>query len=257
MALHVLSVLAVLLSGLAARADPKPHIIMILQDDLAVDAIANHDAETPLFMYLAWQAVHTPYDPVPDWDDRYCYGYSEQGMWDNTLIVYSSDNGGVEDGINYPLRGEKHSNWQGGMHVASFVSGGLVPANLRGSESFVNVHIADWYPTFAKLAGQDPADDPPVAPLPVDLQDVIKLLVAQNNFKTQNNGWKVGRALLALVAATCSPSNPPPRLMTLRNSIQMGPGSRRMTLCGPVISKTDRWIRSYPVYQANHLAFST
>lgn len=49
-------------------------------------------------------------------------------MWDNMLLVYSSDNGGVSEnglaGINYPLRGEKHSNWNGGFRVAAFVSGG-------------------------------------------------------------------------------------------------------------------------------------
>ena len=38
-----------------------------------------------------------------------------KGVYDDTLIVYSSDNGGIDDGINYPLRGEKHSNWNGGM----------------------------------------------------------------------------------------------------------------------------------------------
>ena len=31
----------------------------------------------------------------------------QKGMWNDTLIVYSADNGGVGDGINYPLRGEK------------------------------------------------------------------------------------------------------------------------------------------------------
>ena len=32
----------------------------------------------------------------------------------------------------------------------------------------VNVHVADWYATLSILAGVDPTDDPPVAPLPVD-----------------------------------------------------------------------------------------
>ena len=40
-------------------------------------------------------------------------------MLQNALILYSSDNGGVEQGINYPLRGEKHSSWEGAMRVAS------------------------------------------------------------------------------------------------------------------------------------------
>ena len=35
----------------------------------------------------------------------------ERQMWDNTLLVFSSDNGGHVDGINYPYRGEKRTNY--------------------------------------------------------------------------------------------------------------------------------------------------
>lgn len=42
--------------------------------------------------------------------------------------------------------------------MAAFVSGGLVPASLRNTTNNGIVHIADWYATFAKLAGQDPTD---------------------------------------------------------------------------------------------------
>ena len=89
-------------------------------------------------------------------------------MWDNTLLVYSADNGGTGTGNNYPLRGNKHTNWEGGMRAAAFVSGGLIPPTLRGTSNTMNVHIVDWYPTFSKLAGVSPADDPPVPPLPID-----------------------------------------------------------------------------------------
>ena len=91
-----------------------------------------------------------------------------KGMYDNTLIVYSADNGGRGDGINYPLRGEKRTNYEGGMRVAAFVSGGLVPLHLRGSTSGIRFHIVDWYPTFCYLAGVEPSDDSPTPPLPID-----------------------------------------------------------------------------------------
>lgn len=68
-----------------------------------------------------------------------------KGMWPSTLVVYSADNGGVTSGVNYPLRGEKHTNWEGGMRVAAFVSGGIIPPHLRGSSSDLIMHIADWY----------------------------------------------------------------------------------------------------------------
>ena len=65
-------------------------------------------------------------------------------MWDDTLVVFSADNGGVTSGVNYPLRGEKHTSWEGGMRVAAFVSGGLVPRARRGTVSEVVVSVTDW-----------------------------------------------------------------------------------------------------------------
>lgn len=64
-------------------------------------------------------------------------------------------------GVNWPLRGEKHSNWEGAMRAAAFVSGGFVPAALRGSHNPHTTHLVDWYATFAGLAGVAAADDPP------------------------------------------------------------------------------------------------
>lgn len=86
-----------------------------------------------------------------------------RGMWDNTLVVMSSDNGGaieVEESAatNWPLRGGKYSLFEGGIRVAAFVSGGLVPQQLRGSVNNGMIHVADWYSTFAGLAGVDPTD---------------------------------------------------------------------------------------------------
>ena len=60
--------------------------------------------------------------------------------------MYAADNGGVDDGQtplggnNWPLRGEKHTSWQGGVRVAAFVSGGLVPSRFRGTRSDVVSH---------------------------------------------------------------------------------------------------------------------
>ena len=47
-------------------------------------------------------------------------------------------------GVNFPLRGEKHTNWAGGYRVAAFVSGGVVPAALRGTSSNLRLHVVDW-----------------------------------------------------------------------------------------------------------------
>eukprot|EP01065_Artemidia_motanka_P032219 TRINITY_DN39251_c0_g1_i1.p1 TRINITY_DN39251_c0_g1~~TRINITY_DN39251_c0_g1_i1.p1 ORF type:complete len:629 (+),score=222.81 TRINITY_DN39251_c0_g1_i1:76-1962(+) len=156
-----------------------------LYGDYAVKAVEAHDPSTPMFMYLPWQSVHEPYQAPPDpkpagtvlqqmmWSSDVYIGkvvaaLKEKEMWEKTLMVYSADNGGVDDGCNYPLRGEKHTNWQGGMQVAAFVSGGFLPSAARGTTASVALHVVDWYPTFCALAGVDAADGSEKPPLPVD-----------------------------------------------------------------------------------------
>lgn len=154
--------------------------------ELALEIIAKHPVDEPLFLYLAWQAVHVPYDAVPGWIGDVYRGMlwksdiyvgeivqllKQRGMYDNTLIVFASDNGGVANGNSHPLRGGKATNWEGGLRSASFVAGGLVPARLRGSTNSVNFHIVDWYATFSFLAGVSHHDNPPVVPQPVKPDD--------------------------------------------------------------------------------------
>lgn len=102
------------------------------------------------------------------WTGRLVQALKDKGMWNTTLLVYAADNGGVDNGTNYPLRGEKHTSWEGAMRAASFVSGGLIPEHLRGTTNPIRFHIVDWYPTLAHLAGVQPNDPPPVPPLPLD-----------------------------------------------------------------------------------------
>ena len=46
---------------------------------------------------------------------------------------------------NHPFRGHKHDPWEGGTRVATFLSGGFLPQNLRGKVTGDKVvHIADW-----------------------------------------------------------------------------------------------------------------
>ena len=97
-----------------------------------------------------------------------------KAMFEKTLIVYSADNGGPGAGLNWPLRGEKHTNWEGGMRAAAFVGGGLIPPRLRGTSSDLRCHIVDWYPTFSYLAGVSGTDDPAVKPLPIDPNNPTK-----------------------------------------------------------------------------------
>eukprot|EP01083_Nonionella_stella_P252042 868898_1 len=148
----------------------------------AVDIIKDHSknyAKTPLFIYMALQDNHSPYE-APDsyinkfnsswyqlqrqvagmsnfFDTNAVYNVTttlkQTGMWDNTLLILSADNGGPSgtDGSaanNCPLRGGKYSNFEGGVRVVNFVSGGLLPEKRRGVSINGMMHIADWYATF-------------------------------------------------------------------------------------------------------------
>ena len=76
-----------------------------------------------------------------------------QGLWDDTLLIITSDNGGVGPGNNYPFRGMKATPWEGGTRVMGFISGGFLPEALRGKNFERVIGVQDWYPT---LYGRQP-----------------------------------------------------------------------------------------------------
>ena len=155
----------------------------------ATHLIQAHDPHTPLFMDLRYQGVHGPYVEPPVWEQvantssntQICGAeYSCQimesmcavvdagianvtaalkakGMWETTLLLFFGDNGGgaggTEPSNNYPLRGTKAEPWEGAIRVAAFISGGVIPAGLRGSTNAAFMSVADWYPTLLSVAG--------------------------------------------------------------------------------------------------------
>eukprot|EP00118_Oscarella_pearsei_P016699 m.161248 g.161248 ORF g.161248 m.161248 type:complete len:523 (+) comp38811_c0_seq1:35-1603(+) len=180
--------------------------------DRLQNIIESHDPSEPLFLYYGSRVVHTPLqvpqsylDKFSDiiYKDRQTYyamvnylddvigtikdALETQNMWNNTLLVMSSDNGGplyeTAAANNYPLRGGKSSNWQGGIRVNAFVSGGFVPSGMRGQVLEEYVHICDWYATFCHLAGIDKEDlRAAAADLPeVDSLNVWGLLSGENS----------------------------------------------------------------------------
>jgi arylsulfatase A-like enzyme len=75
---------------------------------------------------------------------------------DNTIIIFTSDNGGVASGDNFstsnlPLRGGKGYQWEGGIRDPYFIR---VPwLDHRGTECDVPVTGTDFYPTLLELVG--------------------------------------------------------------------------------------------------------
>ena len=153
-----------------------------------LNVVNNHDVATPLFLYYSPHLVHGPLQ-VPDsylnkfsfidtknrqiyhamvncLDDvvgEFVDALKKKGLWDNLLFVTSSDNGGPvhnDNGANnYPLKGGKVSDWQGGVRVNAFVSGGFLPQAMQGKKTSGKIHLADWYSTFSHLAGVNPTDE--------------------------------------------------------------------------------------------------
>ncbi|MFW6600355.1 sulfatase family protein [Propionibacteriaceae bacterium Y2011] len=84
------------------------------------------------------------------------------GQLANTLIIYTTDNGGstCNFGDNTPLRGTKYTLWEGGIRVPMLLRW---PARIEpGSTTDALVSTTDIYPTALAAAGVDPADLGPV-----------------------------------------------------------------------------------------------
>nr|XP_006816647.1 PREDICTED: arylsulfatase B-like [Saccoglossus kowalevskii] len=143
--------------------------------------IRQHNTDKPLFMYLPFQSVHAPLQVPSQYSDKYKEKISdsnrrqlagmvtcmdegignitatlkESSLWNNTLIIFSTDNGGqvYTGGNNWPFRGWKASLWEGGVHGVGFVHSPLIQDEFRGTVHKGLIHVSDWFPTLVNLAG--------------------------------------------------------------------------------------------------------
>ena len=162
--------------------------------------IAQRGAQ-PFFLYLPFTAVHLPVKEPQAWLDRVpaaitgevarqyaasimhlddavgrvLAALEQAGKRGNTLVIFTSDNGGSTaenndtqypadgyvsgrlTGSNRPLRGGKGDLYEGGIRVPTVANW---PGRLRPGRCDVPLHIVDWMPTLTKLAGFRAEGDP-------------------------------------------------------------------------------------------------
>jgi len=126
----------------------------------------------PLFLLLAYQATHTPLQVPQNWTTLFPHvdhlgrrqfhamtaaldasvgtvvkALREYEMFDDSLIIFASDNGGGRDiGNNWPLRGGKNSDFEGGVRALAILNGGRMPSGARGQVLREGIfHVADWF----------------------------------------------------------------------------------------------------------------
>ncbi len=179
-----------------------------LLDELIVGKASDYikraaAGDKPFFTYVALSHMHPPEAVHPEFDqtDPSRLGMyadiiaemdhrvgqivdcvHEAGIADNTIIVFSSDNGpGMIDvhppgGSSGPFRGGFMTPpWEGSMRVAAMVRwAGKVPAGVV-TEEMLSAH--DWYQTFAALAG---ASDKVPTDRPMDGVDASKFLLGES-----------------------------------------------------------------------------
>jgi arylsulfatase A-like enzyme len=104
---------------------------------------------------------------------RIAAALDEEGLRENTLVFFSSDNGGPAPGTvtdNGPLRAGKGTIYEGGVRVCAFAAwAGRIPVGAKIDEP---LHAVDLYPTLVNLAGGSLEQK-----LPIDGLDIWPVLV--------------------------------------------------------------------------------
>ena len=144
----------------------------------AVKFVKDNAGKKPFFLYVPFNAVHTPLQvpdeylkPYPNLkDQRLKYAgmlaamdaavgqivaaVEDAGVRKNTLFIFSSDNGGFRPGVvtdNGESRAGKGTLYEGGVRVAAFATW---DGHIRAGSTITEpLHIVDWYPTLVTLAG--------------------------------------------------------------------------------------------------------
>jgi len=166
----------------------------------AVKLIEQHDTATPLYLYLTFNAPHTPYQAPKEYVDRYASiadptrrtyagmvsclddqigrvvaALDKKGMRQNTLILFHSDNGGTRDArfagvmadmskVKIPCDNGPYREGKGSLYEGATRVCALAnwPGKIKPGSVDGMIHAVDIYPTIAGLAGASTAKCKPL-----------------------------------------------------------------------------------------------
>ncbi len=148
----------------------------------------EENQDNPFFLYIPHSFPHVPLFVSPRFDGRSDAGLygdvvetidwsmgaiveklDELNLTDNTLIVFTSDNGPWFEGSSGIYRNRKGSSWEGGQRVPFIASWpGTIPAGVVSDEPAMNIDI---FPTLINLAGGNLPSD-----RSIDGKDILPLL---------------------------------------------------------------------------------
>ena len=163
------------------KVDPKEEY---LTDRLGTEVVnfIEKNKDNKFFAYVPFYSVHTPIQAKPEYESKYKTKKSddfhnradyagmiqsldenigkilnkikELNLENNTLIIFTSDNGGIRSISNqHPLRAGKGSYYEGGIRVPLIISW---PGKIKpGSTSYERVSNIDFFPTIKKIVGYE------------------------------------------------------------------------------------------------------
>jgi arylsulfatase A-like enzyme len=166
--------------GFANFEEHQGYLTDALADESLLFIEKNAKAKKPFFAFLSFNAVHTPMDAQPEdlaqFPDlegkrkivaamglamdravgKVLAKLKELGIEDNTIVVFTNDNGGPTDAnasSNLPLSGIKATHLEGGLRVPFLMK---YPGKLKPNTTYnLPISTFDLLPTFFKAAGGD------------------------------------------------------------------------------------------------------
>ena len=139
-----------------------------LYTEKVVEHVRNHQ-DQPFFLYFAHNYPHTPYKPSAQFKGSSASGdrgdviqevdwgigemlkaLKEEEILDNTIIIFTSDNGATSNEFCLPFRGTKFVSLEGGHRVPFIIYSSRIKKD-RQVDVFANA--MDLFPTISELAG--------------------------------------------------------------------------------------------------------